>query len=114
MVLPQGNRGSIGPPALSRRPDFHAMFSRRPKLGVFILEGCNSYAATCFFSYFYFFTRKQFGFSNKANLVVAALSGLIYVPSAFWAGRFAQRAGYYTALKVGFSVLVASLLAGRL
>jgi predicted MFS family arabinose efflux permease len=91
-----------------------SMFSRRTKSLVFFLEGSNSYATTCYCSYFYFFAQRQFGFTNKANLMVAALGGMVYVPAAFWGGKFAQKAGYFTALKVGFCVMIASLLAGWL
>ena len=37
-----------------------SMFSRRTKKFAFFLEGSNSYAATFFTSYFYFFTREHF------------------------------------------------------
>src|SRR5258706_12100343 len=104
MVLPQSHRGNF-----RRR-----MYSRRVKIGVFILEGLNSFAVTYYFYYFYFFTHKKFGFGDKANLALAALSGLVYIPAALWAGRFAQRAGYFTALKVGFGTMIVTLTVGRL
>ncbi len=90
------------------------MFSHRLKRGYFVLEGLNSFAVTFFFYYFYFFMQQQFGFGNKANLALAAASGLIYVPVAIYGGRFAQRAGYFTALKVGFTIMMASLATGWL
>ncbi|HKI68049.1 MAG TPA: MFS transporter [Verrucomicrobiae bacterium] len=91
-----------------------ATAQRRLKCGYFILEGLNSFAFTLFFYYFYFFMQQQFGFGNKVNLMLAAASGLIYVPAAIVGGRFAQRAGYFTALKLGFAILIASLAAGWL
>jgi len=85
---------------------------RQLKTGYFVLEGLNSFATTYFFYYLYFFMQSQFGFGNKANLTLAALNGLVYMVAAFWGGKFAQRFGYFTALKLGFAVMVASLLIG--
>ncbi|MBP9900843.1 MAG: hypothetical protein KBH45_05240 [Verrucomicrobia bacterium] len=90
------------------------MYSRTIKTGVFILEGSNSFAVTYYFYYFYFFAQQQFGFGNQANLALAAASGLICVPAALWGGRFAQHAGYFTALKVGFGIMIITLLLGWL
>jgi predicted MFS family arabinose efflux permease len=90
------------------------MTHRQIKTGVFALEGLNSFALTYYFYYFYFFTRQQFGFGNQANLALAAASGLICVPAALWGGRFAQRAGYFTALKVGFGIMIITLALGWL
>jgi MFS family permease len=90
------------------------MSHRRLLTGCFVLEGLNSFAVTGYFYYFYFFMHARFGFGNRANLMLAAMSGLIYVPAAFWAGRFAQRAGYFTALKLGFALMAASFATGWL
>ena len=46
--------------------------------------------------------RARFGFHDKANLALAALLGFVYIFTAWQAGRFAQRRGYFTALKFGF------------
>jgi predicted MFS family arabinose efflux permease len=88
------------------------MTHRQIKAGVFVLEGLNSFALTYYFYYFYFFTRQQFGFGNQANLALAAATGLICVPAALWGGRFAQRAGYFDALKVGFGIIIIALALG--
>ncbi len=88
------------------------MYSRKIKTGVFILEGLNSFAVTYYFYYFYFFTQQQFGFGNQANLALAAVIGLACVPAALWGGRFAQRAGYFAALKVGFGTMIVALTLG--
>src|SRR5215831_10063297 len=84
------------------------MFSRRLKTGYFVLEGLNSFAVVYYFYYFYFFMQKVHGFDNKANLVLAAVNGGTYAVCAWWAGKFAQRAGYFTALKLGFFVMFAA------
>jgi len=90
------------------------MFSRRLKTGYFVLEGLNSFAVVYYFYYFYFFMQKVHGFDNKANLVLAASNGGTYALCAWWAGKFAQRAGYFTALKLGFFVMLAALTGGLL
>lgn len=85
---------------------------RRFRAACFTLEGVGSFAVSFYFYYIYFFMRDHFGFDNKRNLAFAALMGLIYVFSAWQAGRFAQRCGYFTALKVGFIVMILSLAVG--
>ena len=88
------------------------MYSRRLKTGIFVLEGLNSFATTYYTYYFYFFTHQKFGFGNKVNLILAALAGLTCVPAAIYGGRFAQRAGYFTALKLGFAIMIGALTVG--
>jgi predicted MFS family arabinose efflux permease len=90
------------------------MFSRRLKTGYLALEGLNSFATVYYFYYLYFFMQKGFGFSNKANLALAALNGGTYAAFAWWGGRFAQRFGYFTALKVGYLVMMSALAVGGL
>jgi MFS family permease len=88
------------------------MFSRRLKAGYFILEGLNSFATVYYFYYFYFFMQTEFGFGNKANLALAALNGAVYAVMAWQGGKFAQRFGYFTALKVGFGLMMGALAVG--
>lgn len=88
------------------------MYSRRLKTGYFILEGLNSFATVFYFYYFYFFMQQAFGFDNRANLVLAALNGAVYAVFAWWGGRFAQRFGYFTALKLGFGIMLTALAVG--
>ncbi|MGH7992033.1 MAG: MFS transporter [Limisphaerales bacterium] len=85
---------------------------RRFKAACFTLEGVSSFAVSFYFYYIYFFMRDHFGFDNKRNLAFAAAMGLIYVFSAWQAGRFAQRCGYFRALKVGFIVMILALAVG--
>ena len=88
------------------------MFSRRLKAGYFILEGLNSFATVYYFYYFYFFMQTEFGFGNKANLALAALNGAVYAVMAWQGGKFAQRFGYFTALKAGFVIMMGALIVG--
>jgi predicted MFS family arabinose efflux permease len=85
------------------------MFSRRLKVGYFALEGLNSFATVYYFYYLYFFMQKAYGFGNKANLMLAALNGGTYALMSVFAGRFAQRCGYFTALKTGFGIMITGL-----
>lgn len=78
----------------------------------FTIEGLNSFAVVIYFSYLYFFFRDQFGFNDRQNLELAALIGLTYAIFSFWAGKFAQRCGYFTALKIGFGLMTVGLLVG--
>src|SRR5690242_6794437 len=83
-----------------------------PKTGYFILEGLNSFATVYYAYYLFFFTQRTFGFGNKANLALAALYGAIYMLGSWCGGRFAQRFGYFTALKLGFIMMILALSAG--
>ena len=82
------------------------MFSSRIKLGVFILEGLNSFAVTFYLFYFYFYTHARFGFGDKVNLTIAAASGLVCMFGSILGGRFAQHRGCFNALKIGFGLML--------
>jgi predicted MFS family arabinose efflux permease len=88
------------------------MFSRRLKTGYFLLEGLNSFATVYYFYYLYFFMQKAYGFGNKSNLMLAALNGATYASMSWFGGRFAQRYGYFIALKVGQSIMILALSLG--
>jgi predicted MFS family arabinose efflux permease len=85
---------------------------RQLKFAYFTLGGLGSFSVSFYFYYIFFFMRDQFGFSGKDNLAFAALNGLIYVFFSWQAGRFAQRRGYFNALKLGFSVMIVALAIG--
>jgi predicted MFS family arabinose efflux permease len=88
------------------------MSPRQLKAGYFVLTWLNIYAVAYYFNYVFFHLRHDFGFGNRENLLFAALNGLLYVPASWWGGRFAQRRGYITALKLGFAGMALSLGAG--
>jgi predicted MFS family arabinose efflux permease len=90
------------------------MTHRKLKIGYFTLEGLNSFATTYYLYYFYFYMQQVFGFGNRANLALAALNGAIYAVASVYAGRFAQKHGYFLALKVGFAGMLCPLLLGSL
>src|SRR5690242_3770887 len=103
MVLPPGACGDFRPSVTLRQ--------KRQAL-CYAVEGLNSFGTVLFFNYLYFLLHDQFGYRDKSNLVVAALLGLCYALASWPAGRLAQRWGYFTALKLGFSIMIAGLLAG--
>jgi len=85
------------------------MSSRQLKAGYFVLTWLNIYAVAYYFNYLFFHLRDDFGFGNRQNLLFAALNGLIYIPASWFGGRFAQRFGYFTALKIGCGVMAVLL-----
>ena len=96
----------------SSRPAHRGVVSPRLKTGVFALSGSNSLATTYFFYYLYFYTQDKFGFGQLQNFELAALLGAVYAVFAFYAGRYAQRAGYFAALRLGLGIMIAALLLG--
>jgi MFS family permease len=105
MVLPHGHRRGFG----------SAMTPRQIiKFSCFTLEGLNSFATVFYFKYLYFLMRDDFGFGNKRNLALASALGLVYALSATQTGKFAQRRGYFTALKAGYSTMAVFFVVGFL
>ncbi|HTX21547.1 MAG TPA: MFS transporter [Candidatus Aquilonibacter sp.] len=90
------------------------MTPRKMKISCYTLEGLNSFATVLYFYYLYFFMQNRFGFDDKHNLAFASLLGFIYIFVAWQAGKFAQRRGYFNALKLGFGVMAVSLAAAWL
>ena len=84
----------------------------RFKTACYTIEGMNSFGTVLFFNYLYFFMQARHGFSDKDNLAFAALLGLAYTFGSWQAGRFARRHGYFTALKLGFSIMLVALAVG--
>ena len=85
---------------------------RQLKTGYFIVEGLNSFATVYYLYYLYFFMQSAFGFDNRANLELAALNGALYTGGSLLGGKFAQRVGYFPALKLGFVMMMAAMAAG--
>src|SRR5258706_14556023 len=80
--------------------------------GYFILEALNSAGAVYYGYYIFFFLQKHFGFGNLGNLTFSAVNGFIYIFSAWYGGKFAQKFGLFRALAVGLSILIAVLVCG--
>jgi predicted MFS family arabinose efflux permease len=90
------------------------MTQRQLKSGYFALAALNTLATCYFFNYLFFFLRDRFGFGNRQNLWVSALYGFIYIFSAWQCGKFAQRRGVLTSLRLGFSGLALLMAIGGL
>lgn len=88
------------------------MFQRKLKVGYFVLAWLNIYATAYYGNYIFFLMKQEFGFGNRENLLMAAVNGGIYIFFAWFAGNFAQKRGYYFALKVGFWIMILALLVG--
>lgn len=86
------------------------MYSRELKRGYFLVEGLNSFSTTIYFYYFYFFAREVHGFGNKANLLLAASTGLVYALFSAVGGKAGQRYGYITAVKLGLGTMIIALV----
>jgi len=80
----------------------------------FALAALNTLATVWYASYLFFFLRDRFGFGNRMNLWVSALYGLVYIPAAVQCGKFAQRRGFITSLKVGYGGLTLAMILGAL
>ena len=90
------------------------MSPRQLKAGFFVLEWLNIYAVVYYFNYVFFHLRTEFGFGNRENLTFAAANGFLYIFVSWFAGKFAQRRGYFTALYLGFGTMAVALGAGCL
>jgi MFS family permease len=78
-------------------------------MGIYVLEGLNAFACSYYFNYLLFVFRDDHHFGNLENLAVGAGHGLLYVVAAWLGGRFGQRRGYFTSLRVGFGGMAAAL-----
>jgi predicted MFS family arabinose efflux permease len=87
---------------------------RRLKTGCFVLEGLNALAAAYYFNYLFFYMQEHFGFGNERNLLLTAEYGFLYMFAAWGAGRLGHRHGYFFFLRLGFSIVLATMLAGAL
>ncbi len=90
------------------------MTQRKLKAGYFALAAVNTVVTSYYLNYLFFFLRDRFGFGNRENLAVAALNGFIYIFGAWQGGRFAQRRGLLTSLKLGCGGLALLMAAGGL
>lgn len=88
------------------------MRSSPSKLAYFVLEGANSFATAYYFNYLLFLLRDRHQFGNLHNLAVVAGVGLLYIPASWLGGRFGQRQGYFTSLRVGFGGLLVAMCIG--
>ena len=75
----------------------------------FTIEGLNSFSIVLYSYYLFFYLRSHFNFHDRDNLLVAALLGLVYLVVAWQGGRFAQRHGNFTSLKVGIVMMMVTL-----
>ncbi len=104
-----GERMEIDPSPLP--PVHRGVTTRNLKCACFVLEGLNSLSTTFFFYYLYFYAEERFNFGAMQNLLLAALLGGVYIFGAFFGGRFAQKFGYFTAIRAGVALMMVAFLA---
>lgn len=88
------------------------MSSRQLKFGYYSLEAATSFAATFYLNYIFFLTQRGFQFSDRDNLLLTALHGGVYTLSSWLGGKFIQRVGCFTALKLGYAGMAIGLALG--
>jgi predicted MFS family arabinose efflux permease len=86
----------------------------RLKAGYYALTAFSSLATQYYFNYLFFFLRDRFAFGSRGNLAVAALHGGIYVVASWQCGKFAERYGLHTSLKLGFAGLIGCMAIGAI
>src|ERR1044071_1365577 len=88
------------------------MTIRQLKTSYFAVTALNTLATSYYINYQFFFLRDHFHFGDRENLWVSALHGLLYTFAAWQCGKFAQRRGFHTSLKVGFAGLTLAMVLG--
>lgn len=76
------------------------------------MEAINSLGTVFFFYYIYFYTQAQFKFGALQNLLLAAALGIVYAVFAYFGGQFAQKFGYFTAVRWGTALMALAILVG--
>ena len=90
------------------------MSTGQPKRGFFFLEAINALGTAFYFNFLFFHMGAQFGWTDGGNFALSATHGFVYIFAALYAGKFAQRRGYVRALRLGFAIMAAALLAAGL
>lgn len=78
----------------------------------YLVEGLNAFGTTLFFLGVFFHTRLLHGFSDTANLLLAAVQGGAYVLATRAGGRFADRVGPERSISIGLAGMCLALVAG--
>lgn len=107
-TLHRNRSGPSLPTARNVRAD-RVKSSTSGKTGYYVLEGINSFATAYYFNYLMFLLQREHGFTNLHTLIVGAVHGFLYVGASWFAGRFGQRHGYFTSLRIGFGGMAASI-----
>lgn len=87
------------------------MTFRGLKNRVFLIEGLNGFATSLYFNYLFFYLKNQFGVSSAGNLLFCAANGFLYMFASLYAGRWAQKHGYFNSLRVGMITVICGLTA---
>jgi MFS family permease len=94
------------------KPAAHAGAGRLVLADCYLIEGLNAYGTTLFFLGVFFHARLLHGFSDTANLLLAATQGGAYVLSTRAGGRYADRVGPVSSVAIGLSGMCLALVLG--
>ncbi len=82
------------------------------KAAMYLIELITCFAAVYYSNFLFFYMKNRFGFGGLENLLLASVSGFVYIFASWKGGVFAQRFGSYRSLYVGFSLFAAAMIAG--
>jgi hypothetical protein len=78
----------------------------------YLLEGLNAFGTNVFFLGVFFHARVNHGFSDTANLMLAATQGAAYIATTRIGGRLADRIGADRSIALGLAGMSLALIAG--
>jgi MFS family permease len=90
----------------------HAGAGRLVLADCYLIEGLNAYGTTLFFLGVFFHARLLHGFSDTANLLLAATQGGAYVLTTRAGGRYADRVGPVRSVAIGLAGMCLALTVG--
>lgn len=82
------------------------------KILFYLIELIHCYGAVYYSNFVFFYLRHNFGFSDAANLLTAALGGFVYIIMSWQSGKLAHRYGCIRMLYLGTVWIILSLTAG--
>jgi hypothetical protein len=94
------------------KPDVREKARRLGLAEYYFIEGLNAYGTTVFFLGVFFHARLLHGFSDTANLLLAATQGGAYVLATRAGGRFADRVGPDRCVSTGLALMCLALAFG--
>ncbi|MRR14874.1 MAG: MFS transporter [Deltaproteobacteria bacterium] len=82
------------------------------KILFYVIEFINCYAAVYYSNFLFFYLRSTFGFGEGANLLTAALGGLVYIVASWQCGKWVHRGGAIRILALGTGTVIFALALG--
>lgn len=82
------------------------------KILFYLIEFINSYAAVYYSNFLFFYLKRTFGFGEGANLLTAALGGMVYIVASWQCGKWIHRWGAIRLLFLGICGVIFALALG--